>query len=308
LSGVLRCWSVIVVAALSCHATGAWAHAAPPGKEETDETVDGTPLPETWPADWPPLSDGEPVESDVVVPEEKYLSPDDGEELLPFRHSEREEPASFFWPSPRWLGLRHSTTHGRHIGHGRPLTGTSWRNRPYYVGAELGPVFLDEPLDDNVSDDVDAFGGVFIGYDFDHYWGMELRFDWTTPEFKNSEASDAKRTDSLFMWSESLLYYPWGDTLIRPYWRAGIGNVRFDVPLDDGTRHDEWLLTFPFGVGVKYPVKRWLVARAELCDHLAIARDRFPTQHNVTLTLGLEWRFGARPRSYWPWNPDRHIW
>ena len=32
------------------------------------------------------------------------------------------------------------------------------------------------------------------------------------------------------------------------------------------------------------------------------------TQHDLTLTFGLEWRFGAHPRSYWPWNPSRHIW
>ena len=26
------------------------------------------------------------------------------------------------------------------------------------------------------------------------------------------------------------------------------------------------------------------------------------------VTFGLEWRFGVHPRSYWPWNPSRHIW
>jgi hypothetical protein len=302
---VLRCWSVIIVAVLWCHTMHHCAKAAPPVQEEA---VDGSSFPETWPADWQQLPEGANVELDEYVPENEHLTPDDSDEPLLNPHSDCDDSTSIFWPPPRWFGLRHSSTHGRHIGYGRPFTGTSWRNRPYYVGGELGPVWLAEPLDEDVSGDTDLLGGVFAGYDFDHYWGMELRFDWATPEFKNSEARDANRTDSLFLWSESLLYYPWGDTMIRPYWRVGIGNVRFDVPLDDGTRHDEWLLTFPFGVGVKYPVKRWLAARAELCDHWAIGRDDFPTQHNVSLTLGLEWRFGAHPRSYWPWNPDRHIW
>jgi hypothetical protein len=166
------------------------------------------------------------------------------------------------------LGLRHSHTHGRHIGRGGPLVTTSWLNRPYYVGAELGTIWLTRPVYDDVTRDVDAFGGVFLGWDRDPYWGAELRFDWATPELTNREARDADRTDSLFMWNYSLLYYPWGDAKWRPYWRAGIGDTRYDFPLDDGTRHDQWMLTFPIGVGVKYPLRRWLAARAEITDHL----------------------------------------
>lgn len=213
----------------------------------------------------------------------------------------------WFWPKPRWFGLRHSSTHGRSVGRGQPFTGTSWLNRPYYVGGQIGPMWFTRSLDDNVSTDVDPFGGIFAGWDTDHFWGNELHLDWSTPEFKNRLAPDANRTDSLFMWSYSALYYPWGDAKVRPYWRAGIGNTHFDFPQDDASRHDEWMLTFPLGVGVKYPIRRWLAARAELADYISINRD-FPTQHNVALTLGLEWRFGAHPPSYWPWNPSRHIW
>jgi len=213
-----------------------------------------------------------------------------------------------FLPKPRWLGLRHSSTHGRHAGLGRPLVGTSWRNRPFYVGGELGTLWITRPIHDNVNRDIDAFGGIFFGWDSDHYWGHELRFDWSTPELKNSEARDADRTDSLFAWSYNAMYYPWGDAKFRPYWRAGIGNTRFDFPLDDGSRHDEWMLTFPLGIGVKYPVRRWLAARADLTDHLTIDGSDLPTMNNLTLTFGLEWHFGAHPRSYWPWNPSRHIW
>jgi hypothetical protein len=112
----------------------------------------------------------------------------------------------------------------------------------------------------------------------------------------------------MFLWSYSLMYYPWGDSAIRPYWRWGIGNTRVDFPLDDGTRHGEWLFTFPIGVGVKWPILPWLAARTELTDYLAFDGSDVPTQNNLTLTFGLECRFGARPRSYWPWHPSRHIW
>jgi hypothetical protein len=217
-------------------------------------------------------------------------------------------PRTEYVPVLKWLGLRHSYTHGRHVGRGGPLTDTSWLNRPYYAGAELGGLWLTRPIHDDVSRDADAFGGIFLGWDRDPYWGAELRFDWATPELIHREARDADRTDSLFEWSYSLMYYPWGDATWRPYWRAGIGDTRYDFPLADGTRHDQWQLTFPVGVGVKYPVRRWLAARAEIADHLGVGHYRLNAEHNLTLTLGLEWRFGAHPRSYWPWNPSRHIW
>jgi hypothetical protein len=207
-----------------------------------------------------------------------------------------------------WLGLRHSHTHGRHIGRGGPLVDTSWLNRPFYAGGEIGGLWMTRPIHHDVSRDADAFGGAFLGWDRDPYWGAELRFDWATPELINHDARDADRTDSLFAWSYSLMYYPWGDATWRPYWRAGIGDTHYDFPLDDGTRHDQWMLTFPLGVGVKYPLRRWLVARAEVTDHLGVGHHRLTAQNNLSLTLGLEWRFGAHPRSYWPWNPSRHIW
>jgi hypothetical protein len=215
---------------------------------------------------------------------------------------------SEYVPGLDLLGLRHSRTHGRHVGRGGPLVGTSWLNRPYYAGIELGSIWLTRPVHEEVTTDVDALGGIFLGLDRDPYWGAELRFNWATPELINHDAPNADRTDSLFEWSYSLMYYPWGDAQWRPYWRAGIGDTRYDFPLEDGSRYDQWMLTFPLGVGVKYPVRRWLAARAELTDHIGVGHYRINAQHNVTLTFGLEWRFGAHPRSYWPWNPHRHIW
>jgi hypothetical protein len=213
----------------------------------------------------------------------------------------------WFCPRPRWFGLRHSSTHGRNVGRGQPFTGTSWLNRPYYVGGQIGPMWFTQSIDDNVSTDIDTFGGVFAGWDTDHYWGNEFHLDWSTPELRNGQAPNADRTDSSFTWSYSCLYYPWGDAKVRPYWRLGVGNSHFDWPRDDGSRHDEWMLTFPLGAGIKYPIRRWLAARADVTDYISL-NEGFPTQHNVAITIGLEWRFGTHPPSYWPWNPSRHIW
>jgi Outer membrane protein beta-barrel domain len=257
--------------------------------------------PETWPAEMQAVPSGPQHELREVPMAGSMNGPVMSDEMP------AEEEWLAFWPKPHWFGLRHSSTHGRHANHGEPLVRTSWRNRPIYVGGQLGPMWFTESLDDDISTDTDLFGGVFVGWDTDHYWGHELHFDWSTPEFSNSQLPDSSRADSLFAWNYSVYYYPWGDTKFRPYWRAGIGNTHVNYPAAVGELHDEWLWTFPLGIGVKYPVKRWLAARMELTDYLSID-DGHPTQHNVALTFGLEWRFGAHPPSYWPWNPDRHIW
>jgi hypothetical protein len=221
---------------------------------------------------------------------------------------ESSSPPPSVWSKYRLFGLRHSSTHGRNVGMGVPLVGTSWRNRPYYIGADIGTLWVTQPPNDNVTRDTDMFGGVFAGWDWDHYWGTELGVRRATPELKNVEARDADRGDALMVWSASLMYYPWGDSLYRPYWRCGLAAMHIDYPTDDGDRRDEDLWTIPVGLGIKYPLRRWLAARAEFTDQLGIGNNTVAAQHNLTLTFGLEWRYGAHPRSYWPWNPSTQIW
>jgi hypothetical protein len=77
--------------------------------------------------------------------------------------------------------------------------------------------------------------------------------------------------------------------------------------VENGSHVDEWAWTAPLGIGVKYPIRRWLAFRTEVTDQLSFDSG-FPTLHNVALMFAFEWRYGAHPPSYWPWNPSRHIW
>ena len=85
----------------------------------------------------------------------------------------------------KWLGLRHSSYSGRNAGMGIPLTGTSWLNRPYYLGGDIGTVWLTRPINSDLTNDIDMFGGVFAGCDWDYYWGTELSINRATPEIIN---------------------------------------------------------------------------------------------------------------------------
>jgi hypothetical protein len=271
---------------------------ATPGAEiAIEQGADGaTPLPPSPP---------QPPRRFEEQPNDFDGGPSDGAEPM-------TESDSFF-AKLRWLGFRHSLSDGRNAGMGIPLTGTSWLNRPFYFGGNIGTVWLTRPINDDLTTDVDTFGGIFGGWDWDYYWGTELAINRATPEIINERARDAPRGDRMMEETISLMYYPWGDSLFRPYWRFGIGATEIDYPTDHyptnpGFRRDETLWTFPIGIGLKYPLRRWLAARIEFADQLALGNDGVATQHDLTLTFGLEWRFGAHPRSYWPWNPSRHIW
>jgi hypothetical protein len=206
------------------------------------------------------------------------------------------------------LGLHHSSVNGRNVGIGVPLVGTSWANRPYYVGFDYSTLWVTQPPIDNVRTDTDLYGGLFAGCELDHYWGVELAVHRATPELVNSQNPSVVRGDRMMVWTANLMYYPWGDSWFRPYWRCGIGGMAIDFPNDQGVRLDETLWAFPIGLGIKIPLERWLAARAELTDQIGIGNEGIATQHDIALTFGLEWRLGAQPRSYWPWNPSRHIW
>ncbi|HVT30138.1 MAG TPA: outer membrane beta-barrel protein, partial [Lacipirellulaceae bacterium] len=238
---------------------------------------------------------------------ENPKSPDENDTEAGAEIDPRQAPGSNF-PELRWFGLHHYSTDGRNIGMGIPLVGTSWLNRPYYVGGDIGPIWLTRHVSSDISTDTDLYGGVFGGWDWDYYWGTELAVHRATPELINSRAPDADRDDRLMEWTACLMYYPWGDAVYRPYWRCGIGATQIDFPTDSGHRRDEALWTFPVGIGLKYPLRHWLAARVEFADQIALGNSGVATQHDLTLTFGLEWRFGAHPRSYWPWNPSRHIW
>jgi hypothetical protein len=302
-TGLLRYRIAVIVVMLAGVPASLRAQDAAPFVETSDAA---SILPETWPADWPNVPEGESFEDTQDGPPEGREQDACAVPIDGMVESDESEP--HHWFSPKWLGLRHSTTHGRHIGRGKPFGGTSWLNRPYYIGGDLGTMWLTQPIEDDVTRDIDTFGGIFAGCDWDHYWGTELGIHRSTPELDNNEAPDAEGGDRLMLWTASLIYYPWGDAAFRPYWRCGIGATAMDYPTDEGDRRDEELWTIPIGVGFKYPIRRWLAARAEFADQLALGNHGVSTQHNLSLTFGLECRFGAHPRSYWPWNPDRHIW
>ncbi|MEM6799020.1 MAG: outer membrane beta-barrel protein, partial [Planctomycetota bacterium] len=193
-----------------------------------------------------------------------------------------------------WLGNRHSSTHGRAIGAGEPLRGTSWLNRPYEWSFEAGSFIMTGDPADGVSSANDVFAAISAGWDWDHYWGGQLRVGWTTPELTNS-ALTSDTGDNLFMGDMSVMFYPWGDSRKRPYLRVGAGLTELEFTNAASQRRQETLYTLPIAIGIKYQFRRWAAWRAEFANNIAFGSGDANTVNNITLTVGVEGRFGGRP-------------
>jgi hypothetical protein len=207
----------------------------------------------------------------------------------------------------RVLGFRHSSTHGPHVGRGLPLERSSWLNRPLHVDWFVGPLLTSNVERNRVGQSNATFGGIRAGWDFDYYWGLEWRLGWADP---NLVTADTTTLSGHYLVSDvDLIYYPWGDSRVRPYCLFGLGLAEVGSVRSDGnTGHEATLLGMPFGAGVQFAQTRLLTWRLELLDNVAFGSEGLSTMHNLSLTLGMELRLGARPNSYWPWRSSRTVW
>lgn len=233
----------------------------------------------------------------------------------PVQEGLAEEACEECFAPPAWmpegisqLEMRTSSSHGRAMGPGGPLRGTSWLNRPYDISFDSGAFLMTSRVSPNVRPGNDYFGALGIGLDFDYYWGVQFRIGWSTPQLLNTAQPDAPKSSNLFLSDLSLLYYPWGDSRLRPYYRIGAGLTDFGYTNDNGVGIDPFLYTMPVGVGMKFQAQRWFAWRAELVDNIAFGQNETDTLHNLTLTFGAEWRFGGKPDGYSAWRRGGTVW
>lgn len=207
-----------------------------------------------------------------------------------------------------WLGTRHSATHGRAIGPGGPLRGTSWLNRPVEVATDFGALIMTGEPSDGVNASNDFFAALSLGYDWDHYWGGRLRVGWSTPTLDNRSIATDQANDNFWLVDASVAYYPWGDSRTRPYLRVGMGLTELEFTNSFSQRQHEVQYTLPLAIGIKHQLKRTVVWRAELANNIAFGSNGSNTTDFITLTFGFEGRFGGRPSGYWAWRPRGRGW
>jgi len=219
---------------------------------------------------------------------------------------------------------------GRHRGVGGPLAYESWRTRPFSASWFMGMIEGGTLIDDWVGGKRGFFGGYRLGWDFDHYFGYEMRLGFGSvglcDSYRAKQAQQAaddargipdddpfrrrfsrRRDMTTALWDVSLLYYPWGDATWRPYLMGGLGVAQLEFIDRLSIRYDESVFEMPLAIGVKYRCNERWVWRLELADNILFG-DRVNTVHHMSLTGGVEIRFGGGRVAYWPWAPERHHW
>lgn len=209
-------------------------------------------------------------------------------------------------------------TPGRNQGVGEPLVNDSWLWAPFGVGWYMGYMDGTTFVNGWTGAKSGYFGGYHLNWDFDHYWGTEFRYgfaslaQWDTHLLYEAHGLPdprfGKRHATLKYGDFSFLYYPWGDARWRPYAKMGIGwgYVKFT-----DLNYKLWsnsTMAIPMGVGLKYRYSRRIVFRIEMMDNFLFGERGINPQHNLSLTSGVEIRFGGARKAYWPYNPGRHYW
>jgi opacity protein-like surface antigen len=223
-----------------------------------------------------------------------------------------------------------------YLGHGegpsdytRPEN-ASWLARPVSIGLFVGMLTGSPLIDDWVGQSTGYLGGIRFGYDFDEYFGTEFRAGLgSTPLYDSARAQATlnevftadgvpanspqrqllQRNSDRSVYDISLLYYYCGDRRLRPYFLAGIGfaQLRFSDILGNG--YSNSMYGIPLALGLKYHVDDRMALRFEVGDDILFAGGMgMNVLHDVTVSAGLELRFGGHPKSYWPWNPGANFW
>lgn len=175
----------------------------------------------------------------------------------------------------------------------------------YFVGA----LFLADPLPGLVGGDPGFTYGGRLSWDMSPTFGVETRIAGASNGVKDLLGGADLAPAGSFYWDVNWMWYWTGDTRWRPYFTVGGGLLDIDYYDAFQHRYHNTVFTLPFGVGMKYRHSTRLALRLDLMDNYAFSSGLQGDMHNVSLTAGMELRFGgARQRNYWPWNPSRGWW
>ena len=213
----------------------------------------------------------------------------------------------------------------------QPFGGESWLQRPVYLGAFVGYMQGSELVDDWVGQQGGAFSGIRFGWDFHERFGARSQLGFASlPLYDSGRAIAARerlddeaeldpldperirhgirRHGDMTLGDLSLLYYPRGDTLVRPYLLVGLGVSANRFHDRVGDRWQRTNLAMPLALGLTTRYSERIALRIECADNITFGGGRIQTMHNLSVTAAAEFRWGSTRRVYYPWNPGRHYW
>ncbi len=180
-------------------------------------------------------------------------------------------------------------------GFGTPLPiGKGWRNQPFSISGFSGVTNGSPLITGHVLQRPSYYGGINLGWDYDHYWGIEKRLGFGALNLTNVNHQRIPDMGLSVTGEYRLMYYFLGDTRWRPFITAGIGWSDFYYNDDHNSRHLDTVGMVPFGGGVKYMYTERVAARIDLIDEYTFGSGALSNFHYVALTAGVEFRYGHR--------------
>ncbi len=186
-------------------------------------------------------------------------------------------------------------------GIGQPLEGNGWRSQPFSITPFAGVTDGGALIPGRVMQQPSFYGGINIGWDYDHYWGIEKRLGFGALHLTNGSGQSIPETGLSVTGEYRLMYYPLGDTRWRPFLTAGIGWSDFYFNDDRGVSHLDTVGMIPFGVGLKYLHSDRIAFRMDLIDEMTFGNGLLTNFQYVAFTAGLEFRYGKR-LLHMPWH------
>lgn len=190
-----------------------------------------------------------------------------------------------------------------------------WRSEPGSAGVFLGYGWGTELVNNWLEERDGVWGGLRLGWDCSEQYGVETRLSfgtldlWDHPDAVAAGSGLGRngardRWLRAVEWDAVLLYYPTENDPWRPYVFWGVGLTRIDFADFVGTSYEGTYFAMPIGLGLKFRPKSGPIMRFEFVDQIVFP-SRFNTTHHFAFTVGLEMRFGARRKIYWPWESSR---
>lgn len=239
----------------------------------------------------------------VEVPQDAH----DGCVIMPQADSglqRSSQPRRGWWWIPRgaipYLGPR-SPDDQKNFGIGEPLVAPDWGSQPFSITTFAGVTAGGALISGHVNQQPSFYGGVNFGWDYDPYWGIEKRLGFGTLSLTNGDHQPIPQTGLSVTGEYRLMYYPLGDSRLRPFVTAGVGWSDFYFNDDRGVRHLDTTGMIPFGVGLKYLHTERIAVRIDLIDEINFGTGPISTFQYVALTAGLEFRYGKR-LLHMPWH------
>jgi hypothetical protein len=201
---------------------------------------------------------------------------------------------------------------GPHRNVGCPLEGESWLDRPYYFGVFGGKVCGTKLVKGQIDQKSGSGGGVVLGWNIDHYWGVESRLfssSVSIHDISNSVMPVRDRSNKVTTIDAAVHYYPYGEAKWRPYMKIGLGYIheRFQDNFGKSQKINTWGM--PFGFGLKYWWSDRVSVYGEVVDNIIFGREMTTTHSQWAFDFGVNFSFGTNSREvptlYWPQTPAR---